>query len=99
MASKIQSDAEGSGQASVMPGAGSTPRGRLELVGKIESYDDTVNMAVIIPREDGIICVSDDRCPSLSPPYSSHAHYRALCYSSLPPSAHVPVSNCSFLTV
>lgn len=44
-----------------MPGAGSTPRGRLELVGKIESYDDTVNMAVIIPREDGIICVSDDR--------------------------------------
>lgn len=31
------------------------------LIQKIEGYDDTVNQAIIIPKEDGVIAVSDDR--------------------------------------
>lgn len=31
------------------------------LIHKIEGYDDTVNQAIIIPKEDGVIAVSDDR--------------------------------------
>lgn len=34
---------------------------RLELVGKVDGCDDVVNMAVIVPKEDGVITVSDDR--------------------------------------
>lgn len=31
------------------------------LIHKIEGYDDVVNQAIIIPKEDGVIAVSDDR--------------------------------------
>ena len=31
------------------------------LIHKIEGYDDVVNQAVVIPKEDGVIAVSDDR--------------------------------------
>ena len=31
------------------------------LVNKLEGSSDEINMAVIIPREDGVISVSDDR--------------------------------------
>lgn len=33
----------------------------LELVGKVEGYDDPINMAVLVPREEGVIAISDDR--------------------------------------
>ena len=32
-----------------------------QLLNKLEGCCDAVNMAVIIPREDGVISVSDDR--------------------------------------
>ena len=31
------------------------------LMNKIDGYDDEVNQAIIIPGEDGVIAVSDDR--------------------------------------
>lgn len=31
------------------------------LVNKLEGFTDDVNAAVIIPREDGVITVSDDK--------------------------------------
>ncbi len=32
-----------------------------QLVNKLDGSTDDINMAVIIPREDGVISVSDDR--------------------------------------
>ena len=32
-----------------------------QLINKIEGSTDDINMAVLIPREDGVISVSDDR--------------------------------------
>ena len=32
-----------------------------QLVNKLEGSSDDINMAVFIPREDGVISVSDDR--------------------------------------
>ena len=32
-----------------------------ELLNKIEGCPDTINMAIIIPKEDGVISVSDDK--------------------------------------
>ena len=32
-----------------------------QLLNKLEGSSDVVNMAIIIPREDGVISVSDDR--------------------------------------
>lgn len=41
------------------------------LLNKLEGFNDDVNMAEIIPREDGVITVSDDKSVSLlSTPYS-----------------------------
>ena len=31
------------------------------LLSKLEGFNDDVNMAAIIPREDGVITVSDDK--------------------------------------
>lgn len=31
------------------------------LMHKIEGYDENVNQAIILPGEDGVIAVSDDR--------------------------------------
>ena len=31
------------------------------LIHKIEGYDDDVNQAVMMPREDGVVAVADDR--------------------------------------
>ena len=31
------------------------------LISKLEGFNDDVNMAVIIPREDGVVTVSDDK--------------------------------------
>ena len=50
--------------AEINPAAPGTSRGNVrkpELINKLEGCSDTVNMAVIIPREDGVISVSDDR--------------------------------------
>jgi len=33
----------------------------LELVGKVDGFDDAINGAVHIPKEDGLISISDDR--------------------------------------
>lgn len=32
-----------------------------DLFSKLEGFNDDVNMAVFIPREDGVITVSDDK--------------------------------------
>ena len=32
-----------------------------QLINKLDGSSDDINMAVIIPREDGVISVSDDR--------------------------------------
>ena len=32
-----------------------------QLINKLEGCSDNINMAVMIPREDGVISVSDDR--------------------------------------
>lgn len=61
MASKIKGIGEGSVQTSPTHAGVESSSGRLELVGKVEGYDDSVNMAVIVPREEGVICISDDR--------------------------------------
>lgn len=31
------------------------------LLSKLEGFNDDVNMAVVIPREDGVVTVSDDK--------------------------------------
>ena len=33
----------------------------LELVGKVDGFDDAVSGAVHVPKEDGVISISDDR--------------------------------------
>jgi len=33
----------------------------LELVGKVDGFDDAINGAVHVPKEDGVISISDDR--------------------------------------
>ena len=33
----------------------------LELVGKVDGFDDAINGAVHVPNEDGVISISDDR--------------------------------------
>ena len=50
--------------AEIKPAAGASQQGNVRkpvLVNKIEGGNDNINMAVIIPREDGVISVSDDR--------------------------------------
>ena len=44
-------------------GAGGTAGGvrKPQLVNKLEGCSSVINMAVIIPREDGVISVGDDR--------------------------------------
>lgn len=37
------------------------------LLSKIEGFQDVVNTAVIIPKEDGVISVSQDRLAHLKP--------------------------------
>ena len=32
-----------------------------QLINKLEGHSDEVNMALVIPREDGVISVSSDR--------------------------------------
>ena len=34
---------------------------RMQLINKIEGSNDDINMAILIPKEDGVISVSDDR--------------------------------------
>ena len=33
----------------------------LELVGKVDGFDDAISGAVHVPKEDGLISISDDR--------------------------------------
>ena len=52
-----------------------------QLLNKLEGCSDTVNMAVIIAGEDGVISVSDDRyeqrhCHSVSEPGQRHSPWR-----------------------
>ena len=50
--------------AEIKPATGSGHEGNTrkpQLINKIEGSSDDVNMAVLIPREDGVISVSDDR--------------------------------------
>ena len=35
------------------------------LLHKIEGYDDDVNQAILLPGEDGVIAVCDDRCVTI----------------------------------
>ena len=44
-------------------GVGGTAGGvrKPQLVNKLEGCNSAINMAVIIPREDGVISVGDDR--------------------------------------
>lgn len=49
--------------AEIKPSAG-TPTGNVRkptLINKIEGQNDEINMAQVIPRDDGVITVSDDR--------------------------------------
>ncbi len=50
--------------AEIKPSVGSSLSGNVrkpQLVNKLEGSTDDVNVAIIIPREDGVISVSDDR--------------------------------------
>ena len=33
----------------------------LELVGKVDGFDDAISGAVHVPKEDGVISISEDR--------------------------------------
>ena len=35
--------------------------GHIELIGRIDGYEDGVNVAISVPKEDGVICISEDR--------------------------------------
>ncbi len=50
--------------AEIKPSTGIGQSGNVrkpQLINKLEGSNDDINMAVIIPREDGVISVSDDR--------------------------------------
>jgi hypothetical protein len=53
---------EGGPQAQIKPAAGNVGSARKPvLINKLEGCPDEINQAVIIPREDGVISVCDDR--------------------------------------
>ena len=50
--------------AEIKPAGGTSQAGNVRkptLINKIEGLNDEINMVVVIPREDGVITVSDDR--------------------------------------
>lgn len=34
---------------------------KMQLISKLEGHQDVVNMAIILPSEDGVISISDDK--------------------------------------
>lgn len=49
---------------SIATSSSTTTRGNQKkpiLMHKIEGYDENINQAIILPGEDGVIAVSDDR--------------------------------------
>lgn len=42
------------------PGTSNGPQ-KLQLISKLEGHQDTVNMAILLKAEDGIISISDDK--------------------------------------
>ncbi|ELU03889.1 hypothetical protein CAPTEDRAFT_228655 [Capitella teleta] len=52
-----------------------------ELINKLEGINDVINMAVIIPREDGVISVSDDRTVRVWLKRDSGQYWPSICHS------------------
>ena len=49
--------------AEIKPTSGQIPENmrKIQLINKIDGSNDDINMAILIPNEDGVISVSDDR--------------------------------------
>lgn len=93
MASKIKGVGEPSVQTSPTLTGVESNAGRLELVGKVEGYDDSVNMAVIVPREEGVICISDDRTVKVWMKRYTGQYWPSICHNV--PGACVSMDFCT----
>ena len=52
-----------------------------QLIGKVDGGNDDINMAIIIPREDGVISVSDDKTLRVWLKRDSGHYWPSICHS------------------